>query len=408
MTDRTGEQTRNLVICMDGTGNAPKASGNTNVLRLFGMLDHDDPDRQIAFYTPGVGTRGDPAALTGPAKALTKIRGLISGYGMRRDVTDAYTFLVENYRPGDRVFIFGFSRGAFAALALTGACRLFGRVRRSSVNMVPYVATGISRPLRRSHELGSYKFRARFSHRSEPPVPGRHSWVLPIHFIGLWDTVKALKYFKYVTRLKEGWLKNLYHPAWPFTGRPDCVGTIRHAVSIDDRRIPYDVFPIRPDDQVDFTEVWFAGVHSDVGGGFEHEPGLGRITLKWMVEAAVDKGLLVRDGEYEDKCTVVVEGDQVPRTDAEAKIHRNSVPWYLVGLRRRLRRRPFRRRFFRAPWKWFDTPEPEEILVHQSVFERSGYTLPRTSTTRAVDGDWTTPRPRGHPHQAPSSGATHH
>ena len=391
---------RNIVLCMDGTGNAPKSSGNTNVLRLFGMLEKDDPDRQVAFYIQGVGTRGDPAAMTGIGRWFTRFRGLITGYGMRRDISDTYRFLVENHRPGDRIFVFGFSRGAFAALALVGALRLFGLVRQGSANMIPYVAKGITKPVRKSIETGSYKFRARFSRPALPPMPGVHQWAIGVHFVGLWDTVKALKYLKFITKLKERWLKKWYFPSWPFTSRPQSIATLRHAVSIDDRRVPYDVFAINPHRNVDFNEVWFAGVHSDVGGAFEEQPGLGRITLKWMIEAAVDKGLLLRDGQYDTWCDVS-DFDGGPGEGAFGKVHRNSVGWRVVGWNRRLVRRPFRHRFFRAPWKWWRKPPRETLKVHQSVYEQNCYTLPDNATLEPVDPDWKRMRPGGVAHAAP-------
>lgn len=390
---------RNLVVFMDGTGNAPKAAGNTNVLRLYGMVEKDDPERQLAFYTQGVGTRGDPAALLGPVRRATKILGLITGYGMRRDISDAYQWLVRTYRPGDRIFIFGFSRGAFAALALTGALRLFGLVRSDVENMSGFVTSGIAKPLRRSNQMASYLFRGRFARRAGT---GKHWFVVPVHFLGLFDAVKALKYFRYWLRIKESWLKKRYFESWPFTGKPDLVTTLRHAVAIDDRRIPYDVFPIDPEKLEDFNEVWFAGVHSDVGGSFgEQKDGspsdpkyatLGRIALKWMVEAAVDKGLQLRQGKYAEFCEFDTFDDTVTP-------NRNSFVWLLMGWRRRLHRRPFRRRYFRAPWKWFSAAPEETIKVHQSVHDLTNYALPKNAANVVtVDPDWQKSRPQGHPH----------
>jgi hypothetical protein len=387
-------QARNLVVCMDGTGNAPKSSGNTNVLRLFGMLENSP--RQPTFYTSGVGTRGDPAALTTLSRRFTKIRGLITGYGIRRDVEDAYRFLVNTYQPGDRIFIFGFSRGSFAALALTALLRLYGLLRPESENMIGRTVELLAAPVRRKRAVETDPYRDYFSREMKSRGEDRW-WVVPVHFLGLFDTVKALKYFKLYTRIREEGLPGVYHESYPFTHDPENVEVLRHAVSLHDRRIPYDVFDIRPTGSTDVEQVWFGGVHSDVGGSFEDQgpggrptpSGLGRISLKWMVEAAVAKGLRLRPGQYAEHCTGL---------DANAKVHRNNALWYLVGLRRRVSRRVWRRRFLqRPPWEWPKKLDAETLLVHQSVYDAEREP-PSTKYCRvaATNVDWHTAYPEGH------------
>src|SRR3954465_11872160 len=117
---RGGDPMKNLVICLDGTGNQVRATRNTNVVRLYEMLDHSDPGVQVAYYDPGVGTFSAQGAWTSAGRSVSKLLGLAFGSGIRQNLAEAYTFLIQNWEPGDRLFVFGFSQGAFAARALAG------------------------------------------------------------------------------------------------------------------------------------------------------------------------------------------------------------------------------------------------------------------------------------------------
>jgi uncharacterized protein (DUF2235 family) len=101
---------KNIVICLDGTGNQLQAKGNTNVVRLYEMLDLNESAEQIAYYDPGVGTFSAAGAWTPFARRVTKLAGLAVGLGLRANLGEAYTYLMQNYDVGDKLFIFGFSR----------------------------------------------------------------------------------------------------------------------------------------------------------------------------------------------------------------------------------------------------------------------------------------------------------
>lgn len=103
--DSVVPQGRNLVLCCDGTANE-FAQDRTNVVKLFYCLKQD-PSLQVAYYHPGVGTMEPPGAISSWSKKATKLAGLAFGYGLDRDIADAHTFLMNYYRPGDRVFLFG-------------------------------------------------------------------------------------------------------------------------------------------------------------------------------------------------------------------------------------------------------------------------------------------------------------
>src|SRR3712207_1986787 len=103
---------KKIVICLDGTGNELKAKdANTNVVKLYDLLDLDDPAKQVAYYDPGVGTFSSPGAWSPPARFVSRVAGLAFGRGMRQNLAEAYTYLMGVYEPGDQIYLVGFSRG---------------------------------------------------------------------------------------------------------------------------------------------------------------------------------------------------------------------------------------------------------------------------------------------------------
>src|SRR5271169_2330491 len=127
---------KNIVICCDGTANQ-FAEDRTNVIKLYYTLEQD-PARQIAFYHPGVGTMEPVGALTTPARKTTRVLGMAVGYGLSNDIADAYTFLMNNYVDDDKVYIFGFSRGAYTARSVCSLLRMYGLIHPGNNPLVPY------------------------------------------------------------------------------------------------------------------------------------------------------------------------------------------------------------------------------------------------------------------------------
>src|SRR5215813_5880521 len=128
---------RNFVLCCDGTNNQFGIE-NTNVVRLVQSLDRD-PAKQRMYYDPGVGTLPEPGVWTWLGKKLSDIGGLAFGGGLNWKIQEAYTFLMEYWEPGDQVFLFGFSRGAYTARVLAGLLHALGLMPRGNQNLVPYV-----------------------------------------------------------------------------------------------------------------------------------------------------------------------------------------------------------------------------------------------------------------------------
>ena len=158
---------KNIVICCDGTGNK-YSNRNTNVVKLHAVLDLDDTTRQVAYYHAGLGTMGSPNALTRLASLWTKTIGLAFGYGFTRDVGDAYAFLMDTFKPKDRVFLFGFSRGAYTVRALAGLLHMFGLVPARDYDLIPYATEMLKRKQNSEtfHEADGFK--STFSRECKP------------------------------------------------------------------------------------------------------------------------------------------------------------------------------------------------------------------------------------------------
>lgn len=345
---------KNLVICLDGTGNQVRATGNTNVVLLYQMLDLSDPAQQVAYYDPGLGTFSSGAAWTPVGRRTSQLSGLAFGTGLRTNLGEAYTWLMQNWDPGDQVFVFGFSRGAYTARALTGMLRTIGLMRPGLENLVPYAVRAHTRRFDDKSKAEYWGTVHEFASAFARKVDGRHTTV-PIRYLGLWDTVKAV-----------GILRWEIH--WPYTNALPNVKRCRHAVSIDEKRRPYKHDPvtsIAKDGALE--EAWFAGVHSDVGGTFDDEgPRLSTIALKWVVQGAVASGLRVRGSDYDAACTVGPE-------HAFGGVHRMGRIWALATYKRR--------------------SVPDRASVHSSIEARRRrdpkYAEGRfQGTVRYIDPDW--------------------
>ncbi|MCB5292358.1 T6SS phospholipase effector Tle1-like catalytic domain-containing protein [Arthrobacter sp. SO3] len=317
---------RNLVVCLDGSGAQLRAKGNTNVVLLYELLDHSDPTKQIAYYDPGVGTFASAGAWTPLARSISRIGGLAFGWGLRQNLGEAYTWLVQNWAPGDQVFIFGFSRGAYTARALVGLLRAIGVLRPGSENLVPYVVASYAR------RGGEARIDWDEVHLTSE-VFARHvdgKSTVQVKYLGVWDTVKAAGFLRWEIR-------------WPFTRELPNAVRIRHAVSIDEQRAPFKEYLVDARTDGTLEEVWFAGVHSDVGGTFVDPPPAGQVTrpgttapsprlsriaLKWIIEGGIAEGLLVRS-------RAVVAASAVTAADAAAELHGRGWAWVLLGTRTR-------------------------------------------------------------------------
>lgn len=227
--------TKNIVICCDGTGNEFRAHGNTNVVKLYKALAKDDPAVQIAYYDPGVGTISDPRALTPLVKRCTILVGLAFGSGVKRNIRDAYLYLMNHYEPGDRIYLFGFSRGAYTVRALAGMIRMCGLLVKGSDNLVPFAIKTYMQRRRvkpkwaRNRLTSCFSYLLYFCWKKKPDFLRAYRFKktfanpCDIHFVGVWDTVKSIGWF--TRRL-----------VLPYTKNNPIIKSGRHAVSIDEKR----------------------------------------------------------------------------------------------------------------------------------------------------------------------------
>lgn len=337
---------RNIVLCSDGTGNTFDA-GISNVTRLIRLLALDNHTKQIVAYDQGIGTNArrvdDVRAFArtiperdaleilqaprriwfSPTGVVARGLGLAFGYGLEANVAEMYEAVSRLYEgPDDRIFLFGFSRGAFAVRALAGLIYRCGVSPRDTADVGKCFAEAwrLYQP-HHEPEADVAEFRRRCGQRDAH-----------IHFMGLWDTVKSYG--------------GLNPKSLPHLRHNPIVTVVRHALALDERRSWFNATTwgrldldndgarkrLKPEDLPAYDaqkieEVWFRGCHSDVG--------CGAIALRWMVAEAVAAELDVTDAARtvltsDDPTPVVVESDawywraidQVPRMEID-----NSGEW---------------------------------------------------------------------------------
>lgn len=293
---------RRIVLCCDGTGNTPDQiregkGAPTNIWKIYQALVKNE--QQVAWYDPGVATASSKTArslgrverfvadvvrvpvvaqiLAFASRILRVIEG-VTGSGIDENVVEAYTELARLYRPGDQIYLFGFSRGAWTVRCLAGLIQRCGVLKPENLR---YGADIVA--LHRARK-----------NPSDPMVlaPGFTDPSARVAFMGVFDTVASLG-----VPLWGWWFK--FWPHWevmPTTPMPVCE-RIYHALAMDERRAQF--FPtlfqplpnkdaVHPRPHVE--QVWFRGAHSDVGGGYP-ETELSDIPLKWMLQHASDHGL---------------------------------------------------------------------------------------------------------------------
>jgi hypothetical protein len=359
---------RNIVICCDGTGNE-YCDANSNVVKLYHAMEHSA--EQVLYYHPGVGTMGVQQALTPAGKTWTKWLGLGFGYGLSENIADAYGFLMQNYQPGDKVFVFGFSRGAYTARGLCGLLEMCGLLRPGNEGQIPYAMRLFKRKEGWFDKVRGVPskfyiakgFKATFSVDCKP------------HFAGLWDTVSSVGWFVDLSGLKRS--------SMPYTSRLEQVDVVRHAVSLDERRSFFrqnlvDETQCPGDPPRDVKQVWFAGVHSDVGGSYEEaEAGLANITLRWMLKEAEAAGLKLIPGQ---RWALMEGGVYHAKARYTAMLHKSlhGVLWSLAEFYPKyVRRRVSAPCVKPAVWKGHPAANlfrrrvvPEGATIYESVLKR--------------------------------------
>jgi len=382
---------KTIVICCDGTGNeiGPNIS---NVLKLFRIAVKDE--RQHVFYDPGIGTIAKLATWSRVRQNLSEVFGLATGYGLDDNIIDAYSYLCGTYAEGDRIFLFGFSRGAYTVRAVAGMIDMIGLLRPDQFNIDDYALTAYKRAAEQ-HEL---KIAWQFG-----KIAGGRS--VTIDFMGVWDTVASV----IVPRPDRMYIPSLEF--LPYTAQNPRVRVFRQACAIDERRAMFRLYHwlegklFKPDPfsdkgsmAQDVKQVWFAGVHADIGGGYpESESAISKFPLIWMIDEAVKHGFRIDQSMFDHLALGQSEEhglyDYVAPNFA-GKIHRSLkwLWWLLEIIPKRTKYREWAR-----PWSFtglyipWGEPRaiPDDALVHQSVIDRldekeTGYDPPNLPAQRVI------------------------
>ncbi|KAK0504323.1 hypothetical protein EDD18DRAFT_1305975 [Armillaria luteobubalina] len=316
------KQPRTLVLCFDGTASEYEKD-NTNVVKLFSLLKKDDSSQQLCYYQAGIGTFFAPGVVSPLFEWVAKIADEAVAWYLNQHVMDGYRFLMQNYRAGDRICMFGFSRGAYTARALAGMLYKVGLLPRDNQEQIPFAYKLYKQDDEAGMEL-SNGFKHTFCRNVQ------------IEFMGVWDTVasvgvvmgrtlpfttsnRAIKTFRHAISLDEHrsrFRPNLFHRASPGQD-PEFTATVSHdsgAVKAPSNKLSFcrtkkiggSTFfhpdhwrhsPVRSTslddedwDPTNVLEVWFAGCHSDIGG---NEPmadpphSIGNIPLRWMIRQVI-------------------------------------------------------------------------------------------------------------------------
>ncbi len=277
---------RNLVVCCDGTWNAPDNSDHgvpapTNVRRLYNALVENDT--QLTRYQSGVGTAG----------FLDKLGGLF-GLGISVDIMDTYYWLCDKFEPGDQIYLFGFSRGAFTARSLGGLISKYGLLDFSGIDDASDRSTLVKHVYNDGYKKGGVTASSLESNFSKLSFFANSN---KIQFIGAWDTVGALGVPDDISILDL--FDNPKHYQFHDVSLNKNVSHARHAIAIDETRNSFTPTlweNAEGESEADFNsrvkQIWFPGSHNDVGGGHK-ENGLSSCAFKWMIDQvqALDDGL---------------------------------------------------------------------------------------------------------------------
>ncbi len=288
---------KKIVFCADGTWDDPNS--DSNVCRLYNALENL-PNVQIPMYDSGVGANG---------LGLDKWLGGGLGAGLFGKIKDGYSAIAGQYEPGDPIFLFGFSRGAYTARSLAGMIAICGLPTKYQTD---------SKCVDTAFE--AYRNAA---HRDELLEMLNETYVMDkavLQLLGVWDTVGSLgipAIFGEIDPVQYGFLSTELHPD---------VRNAVQALAIDERRMQFQpaIWSTCSTPSQSVTQVWFAGVHCDVGGGYPSDPGgfsLANITLRWMAGFAAAQGLVFKAGSLPATATA---------SDALATLHDSRTGAYQI------------------------------------------------------------------------------
>jgi uncharacterized protein (DUF2235 family) len=274
---------KRLAIFLDGTWNT--LNNNTNVWRLKSLCDPDAPG-QLIYYSQGVGTRFGE-----------KVRGGVVGYGLDNEIIDAYTWLAQSFAEGDELFIFGFSRGAYAARSLSGLVSKCGVLKPGAPLSIEQLYARYRRRTDRTIRTLLADGPGRYGNLEEQWI-ARYCIPTNIKFVGVWDTVGSLG------NPLAGLRKNIARYRFLDTHLYRSNEFAFHALALDEHRkqfeptfwtrtVENDAAPSQGPTLEQVEQRWFVGAHANVGGGYPSDI-LAQAPLKWLMDKATVHGLRFR------------------------------------------------------------------------------------------------------------------
>ena len=336
---------KRLILCADGTGNLGGTTPDSNVYRTYHLVDrYHSSNPQWTYYDNGVGTASNRywRAFTGAF-----------GFGFKRNVLELYEYLARYYDPGDKVFLFGFSRGAAEVRALSGLIAAAGLVDGRSLEK-----DALDEKIKKAYH--HYKFK-------KPGLLFLNHGAIELTFIGVWDTVSALGFPQHwkIAGIVSPVLNVLFHGLDWLCDKTffahnfynyELTDNVKHAyqaLAIDEERLSFEpkVWEEPQTGKTTVEQVWFAGAHSNVGGGYGRA-GLSHIALHWMLSNAQTHGLQLTPGALDDVRS---------KANAHGRLYneRNGLGVFYRYFPRRMA----------ALWKK-KNPTKGPIKIHRSVFER--------------------------------------
>ena len=290
---------KRLIVCMDGTWNKKNQRENgiptpTNVAKIYNILKPISKDgiKQRKYYHSGAGTENS---------IVEKIAGGAVGADIDRHIRNAYRWLSAHYQEGDEIYLFGFSRGAYSARSLAGMIYKCGLLKQKSNSPKDKdqlwidVKRVYNECYRKQKKL---KFSDLLYHKeSIIHTPNGTIEAIPIKFIGVWDSVGALGVpdRMAMANLLDKPSNYSFHD---MSLHPNII-TARHALALDEMRSSFSpvLWKYTENKELlkdrDIQEIWFAGVHADIGGGYA-QSGLSDIALEWMIKEAQKCGLEIQ------------------------------------------------------------------------------------------------------------------
>ncbi|KDQ51440.1 hypothetical protein JAAARDRAFT_211072 [Jaapia argillacea MUCL 33604] len=350
---------RTLCLCFDGTGNKfglhvsspvpthqkPDLTGliqNSNVVRLFRALKKDNDEEQLAYYQAGIGTYNKRQFRTYTLSYIASALDQAIARQLPDHVKDGYKFLMQNYHHGDRICLFGFSRGAYTARALAGMLYKVGLLPAHNDQQLDFAFSMYS-----STDLGSAVTSREFKETFSIDVE--------VEFLGVWDTVSSVGVIPRVL---------------PYSSSCYGVKVFRHALALDERRarfrpsiwgepraneemldrpIPDTLRPANvsrdewvydpPVDHLDIKEVWFSGCHADIGGGShvkDENESLSNIALRWMISECKDANVGI---QFDDRVLKEFGVESHTAHEANATLLASDQPSALTRLGEKVLRR---------------------------------------------------------------------